>query len=324
MKTTGLSEREIIDVLKQYFQTDPRLPLGFDDDVASYPFGKTQQIVVKTDMLVGNTDVPPGMTARQAARKSVVATVSDFAAKGVPPQILLVALGLPSPVRLATAKAIASGLEGAAREYGCKIIGGDTSETKDLIIDCIGIGLSTNRRIVRRNGARPGDVVAVTGDFGKTAAGLRILLSKNKMARRKYPRLVNAVLHPTARLRDGLELAKTGFVHSSIDSSDGLAWSLSEIAKLSRVNIVVGRVPVAKDAEKYAKQHRLDPVELALYGGEEYELVLTIAEDHFESVRNHAPSLRKIGTVEKGAGKVNMVKNDNLVLVTPRGYQHFE
>lgn len=324
MKRTGLSEREIIDVLKQYFQTGLRLSLGFDDDVASFPFGKTQQVVVKTDMLVGSTDVPPGMTIQQAARKSVVATVSDFAAKGVQPQILLIALGLPPPVKLATAKGIASGLEGAAREYGCKIIGGDTSETRDLIIDCIGIGLSGNGTIVPRNGARPGDVVAVTGDFGKTPAGVRILLSKNKIARRKFPRLVNSVLHPTARLRDGLKLARTGFVHSSIDSSDGLAWSLSEITRLSRVNIVVERVPVAKDVEKYGKQHRLDPVDLALYGGEEYELVLTIAPDRFESVRNQVPSLRKVGRVEKGAGQVRMVKNDDWVPVEPRGYQHFE
>src|SRR5215831_11765013 len=98
MKRKGLSEREIIAVLRTHFESGPRLPLGFDDDVAIYPFGKTQHVVVKTDMLVGTTDVPAGMTFGQAARKAVVATVSDFAAKGIQPRALMIALGLPLPV----------------------------------------------------------------------------------------------------------------------------------------------------------------------------------------------------------------------------------
>jgi thiamine-monophosphate kinase len=324
MKRVGLNEREIIAVLKELFETKPRLPLGFDDDLASYPFGKGQQVIVKTDMLVGGTDVPPGMTVRQAARKAVVATVSDFAAKGVKPRILMIGLGLSPPVKLRTVKEIGRGLGEGAREYGCRIIGGDTSETSDLIIDCIGIGLARNGKIIPRNGAIPGDIVAVTGDFGRTVTGLRILTSKSKKEKRKYPTLVHAVLHPTAQLRLGLRLAKTGYVNSSIDSSDGLAWSLSEIAKVSRVNIVIEKVPIAKTAKEFANKHRLDPEEIALYGGEEYELVMTISRDQFESMKNRAPGLRKIGRVEKGPGKVSLVKNGQLVIIEPRGYQHFE
>jgi thiamine-monophosphate kinase len=323
MKRIGLNEREIIAVLREQFETKPRLPLGFEDDVASYPFVKTKELVVKTDMLVGGTDVPPGMTVRQAARKAVVATVSDFAAKGVSPRILMIGLGLAPPVKLRTVREIAHGLGEAAREYGCRIIGGDTSETSDLIIDCIGIGLARNGRVIPRNGAKPGDVVAVTGDFGRTVAGFQILISKSKKEERKYPTLVRAVVHPTAQLHVGLGLAKTGYVNSSIDSSDGLAWSLSEIARLGRVNIVIEKVPIAKTAEEFAKEHRLDSEKMALYGGEEYELVLTISRDRFESVRNRVPGLRKIGRVEKGSGRVSLVKNAQLVSIEPRGYQHF-
>ena len=324
MKRIGLNEREIITVLREQFETKSRLPLGFDDDVASYLFGKTEQLVVKTDMLVGGTDVPPGMTVRQAARKAVVATVSDFAAKGVKPIVLMIGLGLAPPVKLRTVREIARGLNEASREYGCRIIGGDTSETGDLIIDCMGIGLAKNGKVIPRNGAKAGDIVAVTGDFGKTVAGLQILLSKTKKQRRLYPTLIQSVLHPTAQLNEGLRLAKTGYVNSSIDSSDGLAWSLSEIAKLSKVNIVIEKVPVANDAEMFARVHRLDPEEMALYGGEEYELVLTISAARFESVANLIPGLRKIGRVEKGPGRISLVKDTGLVSVEPRGYQHFE
>jgi thiamine-monophosphate kinase len=190
----GLTEREIIRVLKRRFDLDPKLPLGFEDDVAAFPMSQRTQVVLKTDMLVGSTDVPPGMTLRQAARKAVVATVSDFAAKGVQPRGLLMSLGLTPPVRLSTVNEIASGIENGAREYHCRIIGGDTSETDDLVIDCIGFGFARTGRILRRDGAKPGDVVAVTGDFGKTAAGLRILLGKKKPWPHRFSKLTSSVL----------------------------------------------------------------------------------------------------------------------------------
>src|SRR5438046_10680702 len=108
MAKTGLTEREIIGTFKRRFASGPKLPLGFDDDVAAFPMSQGRLVVLKTDMLVGSTDVPPGMTLIQAARKSVVSTVSDFAAKGVQPRGLLVSLGLPPPVRLSSVKEIRS------------------------------------------------------------------------------------------------------------------------------------------------------------------------------------------------------------------------
>src|SRR6266849_8065361 len=129
MTTKGLTEREIIRVLKRRFGSEPRLPLGFDDDVAAFQMTPRNQIVLKTDMLVGKTDVPPGMTLGQAARKAVVATVSDFAAKGVQPRGLLVSLGLSPTVRLSMVKEIGSGLAKGAKKYHCRIIGGETRET---------------------------------------------------------------------------------------------------------------------------------------------------------------------------------------------------
>src|SRR5260370_27553800 len=168
MTKKGLTEREIVRVLKRRFDSKPKLPLGFDDDVATFPMSQRTEVVLKTDMLVGSTDVPPGMTLRQAARKAVVATVSDFAAKGVRPKALLVSLGLTSPVKRTMVVELGQGLSQGAREYGCPIIGGDTSESNDLIIDCIGFGLAKFQSILRRDGARPGEIIAVTVDFGRT------------------------------------------------------------------------------------------------------------------------------------------------------------
>src|SRR5712664_2980231 len=94
----GLAEREIIRILTKQFSGQPGVRLGCDDDVSAIPLSSETWIIVKTDMLVGSTDIPPGMTVHEAARKAVVATVSDFAAKGVQPRALMASLGLPPPV----------------------------------------------------------------------------------------------------------------------------------------------------------------------------------------------------------------------------------
>lgn len=323
MTEKGLTEREIIRVLKRRFDSNPKLPLGFDEDVAAFQLSQRTQMVLKTDMLVGSTDVPPGMTIGQAARKAVVATVSDFAAKGVQPKGLLISLGLVPPVRLSTVNEIVSGIEKGARQYHCRVIGGDTSETDDLVIDCIGFGFAETGKILRRDGAKPGDIIAVTGDFGRTAAGLRLLLGRRKPWPQKYSKIVYSVLRPMARLETGLKLAQTGFVDSSIDSSDGLAWSLHEIARLSRVNIVLETIPVPSDVKMYAKEHSLVPEELALFGGEEYELVLAIKKDRFTKLRRRVPSLQKIGNVKVGSGNVIAHFDGKPGRVEPGGYEHF-
>src|SRR5205809_8064987 len=108
-------------------------------------------VVLKTDMLVGSTDVPPGMTLRQAARKTVVSTVSDFAAKGVQPRGLLVSLGLPPPVRLSSVREIALGLKRGASEYGCRILGRHTRETQHFVTDRIGLVAGGAGGIPRRD-----------------------------------------------------------------------------------------------------------------------------------------------------------------------------
>jgi thiamine-monophosphate kinase len=318
----GLTEREIIRILTNQFAGQPGVPLGFNDDVAALPLSPKDWIVLKTDMLVGSTDVPPGMTIQGAARKSVVATVSDFAAKGVRPKALIVSLGLPAPAIKKAVQELARGLGQAAREYNCKIIGGDTNQADDLVIDIVGIGFANSKKLVRRDRARVGDIVAVTGPFGKSAAGLRILMSRERKDLLNYPSLVNAVLRPRARLSEGIILARSGGVTSSIDSSDGLAWSLHQIAQASQIGINLHTIPVAADVQSFAKEHRMSAIELALYGGEEYELLVTVTPKRFPDLKKRVPSLRRIGVVEKGREVIAHLEGKR-IRVREQGWEHF-
>jgi len=318
----SLTEREIIRILTKQFAGQPGVPLGFDDDVSAIPLSSKTWIILKTDMLVGSTDVPPGMTIQEATRKAVVATVSDFAAKGVQPRALIVSLGIPAPAKRRTVQDLTRGLGQAVREYGCKIIGGDTSQADDLVIGITGVGFANPKRLVRRVGAQVGDVVAVTGPFGRTAAGLRILMSREKKDMARYPFLVNAVLRPKARLSEGIILAKSGGVTSSIDSSDGLAWGLHQIAQASLVGINLHTIPVAADVQSFAKEHRVSAIELALYGGEEYELVVTVTPKRFPDLKKRVSSLKRIGTVEKGSEVVAHLEG-NRIQVKEKGWEHF-
>lgn len=318
-----LTEREIIHILTKRFDRTSNIPLGFNDDVSAIPISTKTWIIVKTDMLVASTDVPPGMTLRETARKAVVAVVSDFAAKGVQPQALMVSLGIPSPARSREIREIAQGLDQTAREYDCKIIGGDTNQAEDLVIDIVGVGIANPSKLVRRNGARPGDIVAVTGPFGKSAAGLKLLTSKRKKRSEHYRSLANAVLRPKARLTAGIQLARAGGVTSAIDSSDGLALSLHQLAEASEVGISLDDIPIDPGLHRFAKEFRLSALDLALYGGEEYELVVTVSPKRFSNLKKHVRSLVKIGTVELAGRGLTANLGGRRLQVEKRGWEHF-
>ncbi len=322
-----LGERKIINLILDCLDQMPNVPVPFGDDVSAVDIGNGKLAVVKTDMLVGKTDVPPGMTLRQAARKAVVMNISDLAAKGVQPLALLVSIGIPRSFTKKDIRQIGRGLNEGARQYNAYVLGGDTNEASDLVISCTAFGICEKRRLMRRSGAKPGDIVAVTGLFGKTSSGLKILLGHLFAPPKLRTELVRAVYMPQARLREGLALAQTGAATSSIDSSDGLAWSLHEISRASNVGFLIDNLPVAREAKQFAEIHHLDPIELSLYGGEEYELLVTIKSRLWEkakkSVENVGDSLIKIGVVTKE--KNLLLKTEGkTVLIDARGWEHFK
>ncbi|UCE44371.1 MAG: thiamine-monophosphate kinase, partial [Candidatus Bathyarchaeota archaeon] len=201
-----LGERRIIDLILECLDRMPDMPVPFGDDVSAIDIGNSQLAVLKTDMLVGETDVPPGMSLWQAARKAVVMNVSDLAAKGVRPTAALASIGMPRGYAERDIRQIGRGLNAGAREYDAYILGGDTNEASDLVISCSLLGLCERRYLMKRSGAKPGDIVAVTGLFGKTASGLRILLEDLSAPSKMRREFVDAVLMPQARLEEGLAL----------------------------------------------------------------------------------------------------------------------
>ena len=319
----SLTEREIIRILTTRFDRTANIPLGFNDDVSAFPISTKAWIIMKTDMLVGSTDVPPGMTPREAARKAVVASVSDFAAKGVQPQALMVSLGIPAPARTKEIREITRGLNQAAREYSCKIIGGDTNQAQDFVIDIVAVGIANPERLIRRDGAQPGDIVAVTGPFGRSAAGLKVLTSKRMKRYGEYRSLVSAVLRPKARLSTGIELARAGGVTSSIDSSDGLAMSLHQLAEASNTGISLEGIPIDPAVQRFARRFKFSAFDLAMYGGEEYELVVTIEPKRFLALRKQIRSLKAIGKVEAANHGLTANFREQHVRIEKRGWEHF-
>jgi len=322
-----LGERNAIEIILKQLEEMPNMPIPFGDDASAIDIGRKRLAVIKTDMLVGKTDVPKGMSLWQAARKAVIMNISDLAAKGVQPIAILTSLGLPSDYTEKDIEQIGKGMNAGARQYGAYILGGDTNEAADLIISCLAIGISEEHLLMKRSGAKPGDLVAVTGHFGKTAAGLKFLLKGLPTPVGIKQALVEAVLMPQARLKEGLTLAQTKAVTASIDSSDGLAWSLYEIAKASNIGFSLDKLPIAKEAKEFARINNLNPTELTLYGGEEYELVITVLPKLWEkaedAVQNVGTQLTKIGKVTKE--KSLILKADKKTLqIEPRGWEHFK
>jgi thiamine-monophosphate kinase len=326
-KVSELGERKIIEIIKGCLETMPEMPVPFGDDVSAVQFNRNTLAVLKTDMLVSKTDVPPGMRLRQAARKAVVMNVSDFAAKGVSPVAVLVALGLPRSCSEEDIRQIGSGLNEGAREYGTYVVGGDTGESSDLVISCSLLGFCNNRTLVKRSIAKPGDMVAVTGEFGKTAAGLKILLEQRIVPSKIEKPLTEAVYMPKARLKEGIALAETGALTASIDSSDGLAWSLHELSVASNVGFRIDSVPLASETVEFARIFGFNALELGLYGGEEYELVVTVKPMFWDKAENALEKLEsrliRIGTVTKEK-KLELKIDEETLTIIPKGWEHFK
>ena len=326
-KGTGIGERRIIDIIARHLEAMPNPPVPFGDDVSAVNIDQKQVAVLKTDMLVGKTDMPPSMSLWQASRKAVVMNISDFASKGVEPTAALVSLGLPRGLMQKDIEEIARGLNTGAREYGAYIVGGDTGEASDLIISVSLFGVAEKVTLMLRNGAKPGDVLAVTGFFGKPAAGLRLMMDNCSASPHLRDVLLNAVCMPKARLKEGLALSRSGATSASIDSSDGLAWSLHEIAKMSNVGFVVNTVPVSDEVKRFAEFNNLDPLELALYGGEEYELVVTVKPNKWVEAES---AVEAVGGCLLPIGKANrdtqMLLNVNGQKrpIEARGWEHFK
>ncbi|MGA9171618.1 MAG: AIR synthase-related protein, partial [Nitrososphaeraceae archaeon] len=203
---------------------------------------------------------------------------------------------------------------------------GDTNKSSELIIDCNIVGfLDYDIRVPKRNGAKPGDLIICSGKFGYSASGLKILMRNAKAKGQFRKNAVLSVIRPKPQQRFGIYLAK--YFSSSIDSSDGLAISLYELARQSKVNFFVDHIPAVNGIKEFAKNNHLDDKSLVFYGGEEYEIVATIPQANLEKARSLTKrsklKLYVIGRVEKGYGNVfTRNKEKRYSILDYSGYMH--
>ena len=300
------------------------MPTGYGrigDDVAVVPRG-AGKLVLKVDMLVEGTDMPPGMTYRQAARKVVAMCVSDFAAKGVRPDSFMVSLGLKKGVSEGAVGQLALGIVDAEREWGVHLVGGDTNEAEQLIIDCAMVGFA--RKVVARRGASPGDVLVVSGPFGFPPAGLKILIRGAKAQPGFAARAKESVLNPTPNLSVGLALAP--YLTSGMDSSDGLARSIHTLAKEGGVGFELRTLPYGDGVKEFARRNGLDPESLVLEGGEEYLIVGTVKKSRIpaavRAARRAGGRVIEIGRATEKKGRVELSRKGGIRPIRDVGWTH--
>ena len=314
---TILDETTIIKI----FQKKIRVKKFISEDVEVFKIGKTK-IVTKVDTFVQSTDMPSKMRMHDAARKSIIACISDFAAKGVKPQYGIISLNLPKMISRTKINEMAKGFRHASNEFGIRILGGDTNEGKEIVINVSIFG--TTDKIVKRKGAKVGDIIFVTGPFGYTAAGLKILLGKKKGIEHFVKKAIKSVVNPSPKLDFGVKSKK--YFTSSMDSSDGLSTTLNEMANQSKCKFMINNIPTGKDLLEFAKSCNIDSNDLVFHGGEEYEFVFTASKKHRSLIKKNASMLKtpiiEIGYVTKGKG-VFLEKQEKFVPLKDLGWHHF-
>ena len=286
---SSLREFELIRALKQrYGASDARIVLGMGDDAAVIAPERGSRCLLTTDLLAEGIHFDRATAAfADIGFRAAAANLSDIAAMGGSPDFLLVSLAIPRDGTVGQVKQLYSGMMAACRSHRVKLIGGDTSaSTGGWFVAITLVGSAIAGRILLRRGAKAGDDLYVTGTLGDSRAGLGLIRRGKESAQslsageRRF--LVQRHLRPTARVREGLWLATSGWATSAIDLSDGLSGDLRHVCADSRVGAVIelSALPISPACREYALSVKQDPVTLALAGGEDYELLFTVPARH--------------------------------------------
>jgi thiamine-monophosphate kinase len=266
--------------------------------------------------------MPKGMTLTEVARKSLVSCVSDFACKGIKPEYATIALAIPHSFTQKMIKDLANGFFLSSKEFGVRIIGGDTNEGKELVIEVSMFGAS-RQKIPSRGDAKTGDIITTSGPFGYSSVGLKIALDGYKTNPQTAKRFKKAIFRPKPRLDFGLKAAK--YFSSSMDSSDGLAVTLNDMSQQSKKKFVITRLPTGNDVIKFAHKNKMSLEDLVFCGGEEYEIVSTVHPANLQKIKNLAKSmnipLSEIGHVSNGKGVI-LIDNNRSTIIKRCGWTH--
>jgi thiamine-monophosphate kinase len=336
MKVQDIGEQGLLKILQSFC---PQEIIG--DDAAVLPILPDQSLVVTTDVLINNVHFSEiTTTAKDAGWRAAAANLSDLAAMGASPLGITVGLGLRGDVLVTWVENLYQGMTECLQQYNTPIVGGDIVRSPVISISITAFGQVFPHRTIRRDQAKVGDVILVTGVHGASRAGLELLLhpeTGRNLKEDEKQTLIKAHQHPKPRL-DILPLlweildSLNSTPHSPLsisgmDSSDGLADAVVQICQMSGVGAIIERtkIPTPK-----AFSHWLQPqqaLEYALYGGEDFELVLCMAKNLADAlVQQLGEGAAVIGTITSETNVVlgdDTKKNSDQVLNLSQGFQHF-
>ena len=334
MKVSDLGEFGLIDVLAKmaYAARDKKISawqqliIGIGDDAAAWHGDASIQLAT-TDSLIQDVHFPLAVTSwEELGWKALAANLSDIAAMGGLPKYALVSLALPDHTEVEDVAALYKGMLELAQRFEVAIIGGDTSSAPLVVINITVLGstMSRDKHILTRAAARHGEKVAVTGYLGAAAAGLEVLSKYPSLDSEATASLKRAFLQPYPRVTEGQILVEHG-VRAAIDISDGLISDLNHICKASQVSarIEIDRVPIPPAVSANFADRALD---LALSGGEDYELLFTASDEVIDEVRAAASCpITVIGdiTADKMATITLVDGKGNPVDLPKAGWEHF-
>lgn len=278
--------------------------LALKDDAACLSPRPGHDLVLTTDALVETVHFLPEDAPASIARKALGVNISDLAAKGADPAGFLLSLALPENWTEEWLAAFAAGLGEAARDFGCPLLGGDTVRARGaLTLSVTAMGEVPTGRMVRRATAQIGDIVCITGTIGDAALGLRLRKAPawaESLSPEERAHLADRYLHPQPRHR--LARALRIHAHAAMDVSDGLAGDLAKMMRVSGVSAVVeaDKVPFSPGARKAMKT---DPslYDLAVTGGDDYEILCAVPEKNLDSFMKEADS---VGIILSAIGRV--------------------
>ncbi len=284
---------------QRWATSSPGIIKGIGDDTAILATRQGQRLLVSTDAFIEGIHFDLAyQTLEHVGWRAGVANLSDIAAMGGNPLYLLVSMAVPARIPPQALRALYRGLREACRPCNVELIGGDTSSSpRHVFLSLTIVGSIQANRALTRSRAEVGDFLYVTGTVGDSHAGLRILQTSSK-----NPKRLSAVetfltrrhLRPTPRVRTGQLLANRNLGHAAIDLSDGLSSDVRHICEASQVGVEIRgqALPLSSQLRAFARQHNVDPLKLALAGGEDYELLFTAPAKHHQKVLNVSRSTK--------------------------------
>lgn len=332
MKLNEIGEFGFIDRFTPWFSDlikDHQVGIG--DDCAIISANDTEDWLITTDLLMEDVHfIRTALTPWQLGYKSLAVNLSDIASMGGSPIGSFLSIGIPEDIDVEYLDAFMKGYHELSAKYQVPLLGGDTTKSiKYLAINVCIIGKCKKGEAKKRDMAQSGDVICVTGDLGNSAAGLKLLLEKQTLSA-EYNFLLEKHHLPEPRIDEGRFLASFPDAHAMMDISDGIASDLFHILKASGKTAVVevDKLPLSNELITIADKKHWDPIELAATGGEDYELLLTVAAEKFSMIEScyserFGRPLSPIGHIHEGEPHIQWLKEGVEYELSKSGFNHF-